>query len=61
MVSAELEDPTLLDFAWPKLGLGNIKGKKSSMLPTELSGHLLKRALMLKIAQYLSKFHYKRL
>ena len=54
MVSAELEVPT-------PLGLGNIKGKKSSMLPTELSGHLLKRAPMLKIAQYLSKFHYKRL
>ena len=34
MVSAELEDPT-------PLGLAKIKGKMSSMLPTELLGGLL--------------------
>jgi hypothetical protein len=49
MVSAELQDPTPLDFAYPKLLLGKSKGKKSSMLPTELSGPLLKRAPKLKI------------
>ena len=43
MVSAELEDTAPLDFAQHKLGLGKSKGKKSSMLPTELSRPLFKR------------------
>ena len=57
MVSAELEDPTPLDFAQPKFGLSKIKEKKSSVLPTELSGPLLRRAPNLNIVQYLPKFH----
>ena len=51
MVSAELEDPS-------PLGLAQIKGKMSSVLPTELLGGLLKRAPNLKIVQSSSKFHY---
>ena len=43
MVSTELEDPTPLDFAWPKLGLGNIKGKKSSMLKVGFSQKVMAR------------------
>ena len=54
MVSAELEDPT-------PLGLAKIKGKMSSMLPTELLDGLLERAPKLKRAQSSSKFDYKRL
>ena len=58
MVSDALEDPSP---PWPSLGLGKIKRKKSSMLPTELSGHLLKCVPNLKIIQSLPKFHWKRL
>ena len=35
----------------------NIKGKMSSVLPTELSGHMINNALNLKIDQYKSIFH----
>ena len=59
MVSAKLEDPTPLEFfLWFYLS-GKNKGKMSSVLPTELSGHLLKNAPKLKIIQYLPRFHYK--
>ena len=39
------------------LSSSNIKGKMSSVLPTELLGHLLDNALNLKIDQYNSIFH----
>ena len=48
-------------FCFDLRGLGKIKGKLSSMLPTELSGHLLESVHISKILQILSKFHYKRL
>ena len=53
-VSAELEDP-----APPHLsGVGKIKGRKSSVLPTELLGHMLKNAPNLKIDQYSIIIYY---
>ena len=61
MVSAELEDPTPLDFAKPKLGLSNIKGKKSSVLPTELTLDLLALIpFILQHSQLVSHSGYKK-
>ena len=53
MVSPGLEDPA-------PLGKAKIKGNLSSVLPTELSGGLLKWAQNWKIDQSSSKFYYKK-
>ena len=53
MVSDALEDPSPLGQAWVQ---AKTKEKKSSLLPTEVSGHLLKCVPNLKIIQSLPIF-----